>query len=71
MRMYRIEYKNLETNVTIWEYGFARYLMRRLLFLINTDIPHTFYPLYQITGIDRVYGKKVFIKCIKNTTIVK
>ena len=66
--MYKIMVHNTETGVTWWEYGFSRYMMKRIHFLKNeTDIDN--YEIYSILWISKIcFSIKTFKKCLTNAT---
>ena len=56
--MYKITVKNLETGVKFVEYGFSRFLMKRLAFLYDREI-------YEIIWIDKLCKTwSTFKKCL-------
>jgi len=68
--MYRIKVRNDQTEVIFYEYGFTRYMMRRIHFLFN-ETDSKFYSVYNIMDITKiVFTPKTFIKCLTNYTKV-
>lgn len=68
--MYKIKVRNDETGVVWWEYGFSRYLMKRLNFYYN-ETDSTFYQIYDVLQIvPIIFTFKTFKKCLMNYTEV-
>lgn len=66
--MYKIKVRNNETGQIWWEYGFSRWMMKRIHFLFNdtdSDFYHT-YDVLEIVAI--VFSFKTFKKCLTNHT---
>jgi hypothetical protein len=69
--MYRIKVRNNETGIIFYEYGFTRYMMKRIHFLFNETNDIDFYSTYDILDITIiVFTPKTFIKCLTNYTKV-
>jgi hypothetical protein len=45
--MYRIKVKNTETNIVYYEYGFSKWIMKRLHFYFN-ETDNNYYSIYEI-----------------------
>ena len=64
--MYKIKVKNEETGKIWWEYGFSKYLMKRMHFLFN-DINCNNYQVYTILEMHKIiFTIKTFKKCLTN-----
>lgn len=64
--MYKIKVRNNETGKIWWEYGFSKWMMKRLHFLFNdtdSDFYHT-YDVLEIVAI--VFSFNTFKKCLTN-----
>jgi len=69
--MYKIKVRNDETGVVWWEYGFSRYLMKRLHFYYN-ETDNNFYQIYEVLQITPiVFTLRTFKKCLLNYTEIK
>lgn len=63
--MYKILVKNLETGVEWWEYGFSKYLMKRIYFLKNKQKYNSYEKLFEIEEILRLgFTFSTFRKCL-------
>lgn len=58
--MYKIIYHNINTNTNFHEYGFAHYILKRYLFLLNN---WEWAEQVMIFPLDRTW--KIFKKCVK------
>jgi len=66
--MYKIKVVNLSTGATWWEYGFSRYMMKRIHFLTN-EIDINNYLMYSIIRVYKInFTVKTFKKCLTNAT---
>jgi len=64
--MYRITVKNEETGVIYREYGFSRWIMKKLHFYFN-ETDSDFYSVYEVLDITKiVFNLKTFKKCLTN-----
>ena len=64
--MYKIKVRNDETGKIWWEYGFSKYIMKRIHYLFNETYDEG-YELYNILEIRRiVFTLKTFKKCLTN-----
>lgn len=75
--MYKIKVKNNETGKIWWEYGFSKYMMKRIDFLFNDVYPVTtitgenFYCTYEVLEIIKIaFTLKTFKKCLTNKMIM-
>lgn len=68
--MYRIKVRNDETGIIFYEYGFTKWMMKRLYFLFN-ETSYDNYHIYDILNISKLSCTlKTFIKCLTNATEV-
>ncbi len=68
--MYKIKVKNNETGKIWWEYGFSKFMMKRLHFLYN-DTDYNNYLIYDVLAIMKIsFSWKTFKKCLTNVTIM-
>jgi hypothetical protein len=68
--MYRIKVRNDQTGVIFYEYGFSKWMMKRIHFLFN-ETDNDFYSVYNILEITILEKNiKTFIKCLTNKTKV-
>lgn len=68
--MYKIIYRNTETNTKMVEYGFAGYCGKRLYFLYNEKNNNSEL-LYEIEWFLKLnFSWKIFIKCLTNKSNV-
>lgn len=68
--MYKIKVRNDETGIIFWEYGFSRYIMKRIHFFFN-ETDNDNYLIYNILDITKiVFTFDTFKKCITNKTIL-
>lgn len=64
--MYKIKVRNEETGKVWWEYGFSKWMMKRLHFLFN-DTNLDFYRIYTVLEIiEIVWTPETFKKCLTN-----
>ena len=64
--MYKIKVRNDETGKIWWEYGFSKYIMKRINYLFN-ETYNEGYELYNILEIRRIiFTLKTFKKCLTN-----
>lgn len=65
--MYKIKVRNEETGKVWWEYGFSRWMMKRLAFLFNDTNPYNFFRIYTVLEIvPIVLTLDTFKKCLTN-----
>ncbi len=66
--MYKTKVINLDTGAIWWEYGFSRYMMKRIHFWTNeTDIDN--YAIYSVMRVCKIcFSIKTFKKCLTNAT---
>jgi hypothetical protein len=68
IKMYRIKVKNTETNIVYYEYGFSKWIMKRLHFYFN-ETDNNYYSIYEILDIAILnFTFKTFKKCLFNET---
>ena len=68
--MYKIKVRNDETGLIWWEYGFSKWMMKRIHFYYN-EVDDDGYHIYNILDISAiVFSLKTFKKCLTNETIV-
>jgi hypothetical protein len=68
--MYKIKVRNDETGVIFWEYGFSKYIMKRIHFFFN-EVDNDNYLIYNILDITKiVFTFDTFFKCITNKAIL-
>ena len=66
--MYKIKVRNDETGKIWWEYGFSKWMMKRVHFLFN-ETDSDFYNTYTIMEIIKIiWTPKTFKKCLTNET---
>jgi len=66
--MYRITVRNTKTGVKFYEYGFSRYIMKRIHFYFN-EIDNDYYSIYDVLEVSTlVFSLKTFRKCLTNYT---
>ena len=66
--MYKIKVRNDQTGVIYWEYGFSKWLMKRLHFYFN-ETDSDFYKIYDVLDITKIiFNLKTFKKCLTNQT---
>jgi len=64
--MYKIKVRNIETNKVWWEYGFTKFMMKRVCYLFNNTDYNNF-SSYEIEAIiPVVFNIKTFKKCLIN-----
>lgn len=62
--MYRIKVRNDKTGYIWYEYGFSKYIMKRIHFLFN-ETDNDFYSIYNILEITILsFSLKSFKKCL-------
>lgn len=68
--MYKIKVINTETGVIFFEYGFSRYMMKRIhFFFYEKDL--ACYSIYEILDISKLaFSFKTFKKCLTNATML-
>lgn len=65
--MYKIKVRNEETGIVWWEYGFSKYIMKRIHYLFNETYSEDYYELYNILEIHKIiFTLKTFKKCLTN-----
>lgn len=66
--MYKIKVINTVTGVIWWEYGFSRYMMKRIHFFFHEgDL--ACYSIYEILDISKLaFSFKALKKCLTNAT---
>lgn len=69
--MYKIKVKNLETGHEWWEYGFTKWMMKRIHFLFNET--YNGFRIYEVESILKLcFSCQTFKKClIGKTEIIK
>ena len=66
--MYKIKVINKETGIIFSEYGFPRYMMKRIHFFAQEVGPDN-YSIYEIMHIYKLaFSFKTFKKCLTNAT---
>lgn len=66
--MYRITVRNTATGIRFYEYGFSRYMMKRIHFLFH-ETDNDGYSIYDILDITILaFSLKTFKKCLTNYT---
>ena len=64
--MYKIKVRNDETGKIWWEYGFSKYIIKRIHYLFNETYGGG-YELYNILEIHKIiFTLKTFKKCLTN-----
>ncbi len=65
--MYKIKVKNNETNKIWWEYGFSKFMMKRINFLYNETNDYNYYQTYEVLEVHKIiFTLKTFKKCLTN-----
>ena len=65
--MYKIKVKNNETNKIWWEYGFSKFIMKRINFLYNETYDYNYYQTYEVLEVRKInFTVKTFKKCLTN-----
>ena len=68
--MYKIKVINTETGIIFFEYGFSRYMMKRVHFFFH-EVDSENYHIYEILDISKLaFSFKIFKKCLTNATIL-
>ncbi len=67
--MYKIKVLNNETGNVWYEYGFTKYMMKRIHYLFNdtyirNGFPHNLYEVLEVHKI--IFTRKTFKKCLTN-----
>ena len=66
--MYKIKVINKETGIIFSEYGFSRYMMKRIYFFAQ-QVGADNYSIYEILYISKLaFSFKAFKKCLTNAT---
>ena len=66
--MYKIKVINTETGIIFFEYGFSRYMMKRIHFFAH-EMDSENYHIYTILDISKLaFSFKTFKKCLTNAT---
>ena len=69
--MYRIKVINTETEQMFIEYGFSKYMMKRIHFFLN-ETDNDFYHIYEIIDLSKlVFNFSTFMKCLTHCTETK
>lgn len=68
--MYKIKIRNDETGAIFWEYGFSKFIMKRIHFFFN-EVDNDNYLIYNILDITKIaFTFNTFFKCITNKAIL-
>lgn len=66
--MYKIKVINTETGIIFFEYGFSRYIVKRIHFFFH-EVDSDNYHIYTILNISKLaFSFKTFKKCLTNAT---
>lgn len=68
--MYKIKVINLETGKVWWEYGFSKFLMKRIHFFYHETSADN-YTTYEVLAVEKIiFTWETFKKCLTNQMVM-